>query len=74
MCDWVGQALFRNHDHDLCALKFAIDPQEHGIMIAGGKGKNSRKIPLDIKHLLIFSPYLQKRLMNLNIQAVFQQR
>ncbi|HML05888.1 MAG TPA: DUF763 domain-containing protein [Methanobacterium sp.] len=30
------------------ALKMAIDPEEHGIMIAGGKGKNSRKAPFDI--------------------------
>ncbi len=31
------------------ALKMAIDPEEHGIIIAGGKGKNSRKAPLDIQ-------------------------
>ena len=30
------------------ALKMAIKPEEYGIMIAGGKGKNSRKAPLDI--------------------------
>ncbi len=33
------------------ALKLAIDPQEHGIMIAGGKGKNSRKTPLEIEEI-----------------------
>ena len=32
------------------ALKMAIKPEEHGIMIAGGKGKNSRKAPLDIDY------------------------
>ena len=31
------------------ALKMAIDPEEHGLMIAGGKGKNARKAPLDIE-------------------------
>mgnify|MGYP000922984259 CR=1 FL=1 len=32
------------------ALKMAIDPEEHRLMIAGGKGKNSRKAPLDIEY------------------------
>ena len=31
------------------ALKMAINPEEHGIMIAGGKGKNSRRTPQDIE-------------------------
>jgi len=31
------------------ALKMAIKPEEHGLVIAGGKGKNSRKTPLDIE-------------------------
>ncbi len=31
------------------ALKMAIDPEEHGLMIAGGKGKNSRKAPYEIE-------------------------
>jgi len=31
------------------ALKMAINPEEHGLVIAGGKGKNSRKSPLDIE-------------------------
>ena len=31
------------------ALKLAIDPEEHGILVAGGKGKASRKTPSDIE-------------------------
>ncbi|WP_414468359.1 DUF763 domain-containing protein [Methanobacterium sp. ACI-7] len=31
------------------ALKLAIDPEKHGMIIAGGKGKNSRKAPQDIE-------------------------
>lgn len=30
------------------ALKLALDGQEHGVMVAGGKGKASRKAPLEI--------------------------
>jgi len=33
------------------ALKEAIDPQEHGFMIAGGKGKTSRKTPQQIEEI-----------------------
>ncbi len=32
------------------ALKMSIDPEEHGLMIAGGKGKNSRNSPRDIEY------------------------
>ena len=31
------------------ALKSAINPEEHGIMVGGGKGRASRKTPLDIE-------------------------
>ena len=31
------------------ALKMAIDPEKHGIMVAGGKGRASRKTPADIE-------------------------
>lgn len=31
------------------AMKMAIDPEEHGIMVAGGKGRASRKTPADIQ-------------------------
>lgn len=31
------------------ALKMAIDPEKHGIMVAGGKGRASRKTPSDIE-------------------------
>ena len=31
------------------AMKMAIDPEEHGIMVAGGKGRASRKTPADIE-------------------------
>jgi hypothetical protein len=31
------------------AMKMAISPEEHGIMIAGGKGRASRKTPEDIE-------------------------
>jgi len=31
------------------AMKMAIDPQEHGIIVAGGKGRASRKTPSDIE-------------------------
>ncbi|MFW6176382.1 MAG: DUF763 domain-containing protein [Thermoplasmatota archaeon] len=33
------------------ALKVALDPQEHGIAVAGGKGKASRKTPQEIGEL-----------------------
>jgi len=33
------------------ALKVALDPQEHGIAVMGGKGKTSRKTPKEIKEL-----------------------
>ena len=32
------------------ALKESIDPEEHGIQVAGGKGKNSTKAPEEIKN------------------------
>jgi uncharacterized protein len=32
------------------ALKMAIDPEKHGIMVAGGKGRASRKTPSDIEN------------------------
>lgn len=31
------------------AMKMAIDPEEHGILVAGGKGRASRKTPADIE-------------------------
>lgn len=31
------------------AMKMAIDPEEHGIIVAGGKGRASRKTPADIE-------------------------
>lgn len=31
------------------ALKSAINPEEHGIMVGGGKGRASRKTPVDIE-------------------------
>lgn len=31
------------------AMKMAINPEEHGIMVAGGKGRASRKTPADIQ-------------------------
>jgi hypothetical protein len=31
------------------ALKMAMDPEEHGIMVAGGKGKASRKTPSELE-------------------------
>lgn len=31
------------------ALKMAVDPQEHGIVVAGGKGKTSMKTPQEIR-------------------------
>ena len=31
------------------ALKTAINPEEHGMVVAGGKGRASRKTPLDIE-------------------------
>ncbi|MCE5215120.1 MAG: DUF763 domain-containing protein [Methanobacterium sp.] len=31
------------------AMKMAIDPEEHGIIVAGGKGRASRKTPVDIE-------------------------
>jgi uncharacterized protein len=31
------------------ALKMAVDPEKHGVMVAGGKGRASRKTPLDIR-------------------------
>lgn len=46
------------------ALKMAINPEEHGIMIAGGKGKNSRKAPQDIETGLQFFHYPQKKKKN----------
>ncbi|MBI5680116.1 MAG: DUF763 domain-containing protein [Methanobacterium sp.] len=33
------------------ALKTVINPEEHGIMMAGGKGKNSRKTPFEIDEI-----------------------
>lgn len=33
------------------ALKMALDPQDHGIAVAGGKGKTSRKTPSEIMEL-----------------------
>lgn len=33
------------------ALKVALDPQEHGIAVAGGKGKASRKTPKEIAEI-----------------------
>lgn len=33
------------------ALKMAIDPEEHGIAVAGGKGKTSRKAPGEIEEI-----------------------
>jgi Uncharacterized conserved protein len=32
------------------ALKMALDPEKHGIMVAGGKGRASRKTPADIEN------------------------
>lgn len=38
------------------ALKMAVDPEKHGIAIAGGKGKTSRKAPCEIEeHARAFS-------------------
>jgi hypothetical protein len=31
------------------ALKLAIDPEKHGLKVAGGKGKTSRKTPMEIE-------------------------
>lgn len=31
------------------AMKMAVDPEKHGIMVAGGKGRASRKTPQDIE-------------------------
>lgn len=33
------------------ALKMAINPEEHGICVAGGKGKTSRKAPTEIERV-----------------------
>lgn len=51
------------------ALKIAIDPQEHGIMIAGGKGKNSRKAPLDIETAADFFSLSSKKIDELKYSS-----
>jgi len=47
------------------ALKMAINPQEHGIMVAGGKGKVSRKTPSEIQGAADFFPLSSKKIEEL---------
>ncbi|MEN6290544.1 MAG: DUF763 domain-containing protein [Methanobacterium sp.] len=51
------------------ALKIAVDPQEHGIMIAGGKGKNSRKALLDIETAADFFSLSSKKIDELKYSS-----
>lgn len=67
------------------AMKMAIDPEEHGIMVAGGKGRASRKTPTDIQKAgdifslstskvdeLIYSSRLSAKIDNSCIQDGYQ--
>ncbi len=67
------------------AMKMAIDPEEHGIMVAGGKGRASRKTPADIQRAgdifslstskideLIYSSKLSAKIDNSCIQDGYQ--
>ena len=67
------------------AMKMAIDPEEHGIMVAGGKGRASRKTPSDIEQAgdafslsttkvdeLIYSSRISAKIDNSCIQDGYQ--
>jgi len=67
------------------AMKMAIDPEEHGIMVAGGKGRASRKTPNDIERAgdifslstskvdeLIYSSKISAKIDNSCIQDGYQ--
>lgn len=67
------------------AMKMAIDPEEHGIMVAGGKGRASRKTPADIENAgelfslstskideLIYSSKISAKIDNSCIQDGYQ--
>lgn len=67
------------------AMKMAIDPEEHGIMVAGGKGRASRKTPDDIVNAgelfslstskvdeLVYSSRLSAKIDNSCIQDGYQ--
>lgn len=67
------------------AMKMAINPEEHGIMVAGGKGRASRKTPADIQKAgdifslstakiedLIYSSKLSAKIDNSCIQDGYQ--
>lgn len=67
------------------AMKMAIDPEEHGIMVAGGKGRASRRTPTDIERAgelfslstrkvdeLIYSSKISAKIDNSCIQDGYQ--
>ena len=67
------------------AMKMAIDPEEHGIMVAGGKGRASRRTPTDIERVgelfslstrkvddLIYSSKISAKIDNSCIQDGYQ--
>lgn len=67
------------------AMKMAINPEEHGIMVAGGKGRASMKTPIDIEKAgdifslpstkideLIYSSKLSAKIDNSCIQDGYQ--
>jgi hypothetical protein len=67
------------------AMKMAINPEEHGIMVAGGKGRASRKTPSDIENAgdifslsprkvdeLVYSSRLSAKIDNSCIQDGYQ--
>ena len=47
------------------ALKTALDPQEHGIAVAGGKGRTSRKTPAEIEKMADLFSLSTKKTENL---------
>lgn len=56
------------------ALKMAIKPEEHGLMVAGGKGKASRNTPSDIEKAGDIFHFQVQPLMRWFMQARSRQR
>ena len=56
------------------ALKSAIKPEEHGIMIGGGKGEHQEKTPADIEDRRRVTSLSTNKIMIWYIQVKFQPR